>query len=462
MKKRAGFLLALLLAGGAGGVSAASLKMDDFAYGMPLQMDGDGAIYSLPMPAEVYRRTLRADLGDMRVFNGQGEVVPHMLQREPRQQSLAARQMEGKLYPLPTSESQPDNEELHIAIGKDGTLIDFYGGRLPLQGAGSGEYYLLDASEADAVVERLYLRWDALAEPLLTQVTVHGSDDLNHWQLLVDKSTIAELNHQGLQLEQHYLALPVRRMKYYRIHWQPGSKGIALRSVELWLRPVHTPLPGEMQTVLSRGEADRDGSYYFTLGGHFPVTGVRLQMPQRNTAVRATLYSRADKALPWQRRYQGLLYDLEREGQRLRSEPVSLPSLSHSLWRLEVPPSGGGLGRGLPQLELEWHPQRLLFVARGEMPYTLAFGRQLTEGDGATIDPLLLRIDADEAEAGFIKSARAGQWFELGGKARLQAAPPPLPWKKWLLWVVLLSGVLVLALMVRSLYRQMRRDESRL
>ena len=457
MIKGMGFIAALLLVATA---SAAPLQMDDFAYGIPLQVDGDGAIYSLPMPAEVYRRALRTDLGDLRVFNGHGEVVPHLLQRESLRQPLAPRRIAAKLYPLPTQGSEPADEELHIAIDKDGTLIDFYGGRLPLQGAGSGEYYLLDASEADAPVERLHLQWAAVTEPLLAQVSVYGSDDLNHWQSLVNKRTIAALHHQGFQLEQHSLTLPARRMKYYRIHWPPGSKGVPLRQVELELHAEDAPLPGEKTLLLPQGEASHEGDYYFSLDGHFPISGISLLMPQRNTAVRASLYSRSDDTAPWQRRYQGLFYDLEREGHRLRSESLSLPALSHAEWRLEVPQSGGGLGSGLPQLELEWHPQRLLFVARGETPFTLAFGRQQTEADAVAIDPLLRRIGDDETQTRFIKSARADQWFELGGKARLSPAPPPLPWQKWLLWAVLLVGVLILVLMVRSLYRQMRRDET--
>ncbi len=448
---------ALLLAATA---SAAPLQMDDFAYGIPLQVDGDGAIYSLPMPAEVYRRALRADLGDLRVFNGHGEVVPHLLQRESRKPPLAPRRIAAKLYPLPTQGSEPAEEELHIAIDKDGTLIDFYGGNLPLQGAGSGEYYLLDTSGAESPVERLHLQWEAVSEPLLTQVSVYGSDDLSHWQPLVNKSTIAALHHQGFKLEQHSLELPPREMKYYRIHWPPGSKGVPLRQVELELRAENAPLPGEKMVVQPLGEADHEGNYYFTLDGHFPISGVSLLMPQRNTVVRATLYSRSDDSVPWQRRYQGLFYDLEREGHRLRSEPAKLSALSHTQWRLEVPQSGGGLGRGLPQLELEWHPQRLLFVARGESPFTLAFGRQQTEADAVAIDPLLRRIGDDETQTRFIKSAQAEQWFELGGEARLRPAPPPLPWQKWLLWAVLLGGVGMLALMVSSLYRQMRRDST--
>jgi hypothetical protein len=45
----------------------------------------------------------------------------------------------------------------------------------------------------------------------------------------------------------------------------------------------------------------------------------------------------------------------------------------------------------------------------------------------------------------------------LGGEQQLQPAPPPLPWKKWLLWSVLVAGVLAMLGMARGLYRQMNR-----
>jgi hypothetical protein len=438
------------------------LKMNDFAYGIPLQVDGDGAIYSLPLPAEVYRRAVRADLGDLRVFNGNGEVVPHLLQRELRSRPAPPRRLAARLYPLPASEGAPGAEELHIAIDREGTLIDFYGGRLPLEGAGAGEYYLLDAGEVEGAVASLHLQWAPVAAPLLTQVTVYGSDDLNHWQLLVEKRTIAALTHQGFALQHASLELPARRMRYYRLHWPPGSQGVSLSGVELALRPEQVTPPGEWQSVTPLDEdngGSEEGEYEFRLDGHFPVSRVQLRLPQRNSVVQATLYSRADDDAPWQRRHQGLFYELEREGQTLRNEPLELAPFSHPQWRLVVAPGGGGVGRGIPQLELEWHPQSLFFVARGEMPFTLAFGRQQTEAPGALIDPLLRRLDRDEGPARFIKSAQAGAWFELGGEARLRPPPPPLPWQKWLLWALLLGGVGVLAVMVRSLWRQLRHDE---
>lgn len=429
MMKRLVLLITLVMANNA---QAQPFNMDDFAYGIPLQVDGDGAIYSLPLPIEVYRRTLHADLGDMRIFNGHGEVVPHMLQREPQTLQQQPQRIEAKLYPLPALPDKPSDEEVHVATGEGDTLIDFYAGRLPLEGAGSGEYYLLDASEVAADVGHLHLEWDEVNEPLFAQVTVHGSDDLNHWQLLVEKRTVASLQHQGIALLKQSLELPLRKMKYYRIHWPPGSKGVTLQRVEFSLRAQRERQVGDKLHIQPHSTHSQKGVYEFTLDGHYPVSRVGLVMPHSNTVVRARLLSRADEAQAWQLRHQGLFYDLQREGHKLRSEPVPLTLLRHPHWRLEVVSNGGGLGSGVPQLEVEWQPDRLLFIARGEMPFTLAFGRSGAAADKTVMDPMLRRIDTDQAR--FIKSAQAGQWFELGGESRLRPLPGALPWQKWLLW----------------------------
>jgi hypothetical protein len=55
-----------------------------------------------------------------------------------------------------------------------------------------------------------------------------------------------------------------------------------------------------------------------------------------------------------------------------------------------------------------------------------------------------------------IKRAVVGKRIELGGEQALQPAPRGLPWKKLLLWGVLLLGVGVLAFMARSLVQEMK------
>jgi hypothetical protein len=54
-----------------------------------------------------------------------------------------------------------------------------------------------------------------------------------------------------------------------------------------------------------------------------------------------------------------------------------------------------------------------------------------------------------------IQSANTGAQVTLGGEARVQVPAPPLPWKKWLLWTILVSAVLTLAMMAYRLLKQM-------
>ena len=77
-------LLALLLAPV---LSVAAEQPQDFAFGLPVEVDGSEALYEVEIPASVYQGTTRADLGDLRVFNGDGEPVPFAL--EPRQPQRA-------------------------------------------------------------------------------------------------------------------------------------------------------------------------------------------------------------------------------------------------------------------------------------------------------------------------------------------------------------------------------------
>ncbi len=54
----------------------------------------------------------------------------------------------------------------------------------------------------------------------------------------------------------------------------------------------------------------------------------------------------------------------------------------------------------------------------------------------------------------------SGSKVTLGGDKALQIPLPPIPWKKWLLWGVLVAGVVLLAAMTWKLAMQMNRTIS--
>lgn len=55
-----------------------------FAYGLELAISGSNPFHELELPLEVYQNVTRTDLGDIRVFNGNDDIVPHLLRKPTR------------------------------------------------------------------------------------------------------------------------------------------------------------------------------------------------------------------------------------------------------------------------------------------------------------------------------------------------------------------------------------------
>jgi len=90
----------------------------DFAYGLPVKFEGDEAFYQVELPAAVYQGVARRDLGDLRVFNGAGEVVPHAL--KPRELAGKTPSPPAKLATFPLKgEEAAGVEALELRVQKD-------------------------------------------------------------------------------------------------------------------------------------------------------------------------------------------------------------------------------------------------------------------------------------------------------------------------------------------------------
>jgi hypothetical protein len=72
---------ALLLAVASTVAGAADPTPQDFAYGQSIITTEAATGYRVALPLEVYRTAVRADLGDLRIFNAGGEIVPYALRR---------------------------------------------------------------------------------------------------------------------------------------------------------------------------------------------------------------------------------------------------------------------------------------------------------------------------------------------------------------------------------------------
>lgn len=121
-----------------------------------------------------------------------------------------------------------------------------------------------------------------------------------------------------------------------------------------------------------------------------------------------------------------------------------------------------GAGNKVLTIQLGWQPSELFFIGRGTAPYLLAFGSgKLAQLETNPHDGMLLQTINIESSAQVIGPAKVGKRLTLGGQLALQIPAKPTPWKKWLLWTVLVLGVGLLAFMARSLTKEMKKAEKK-
>jgi hypothetical protein len=445
---------------------AAAEQPGDFAYGLALQTSGSGAFYQLEVPRGVYEGVARADLGDVRVFNGAGEVVPHAF----RPRVTAVRQILPPaaitLFPIHTdSPAGVEGVELRLERRGERTVIDLLspGGKPP--GGARLAGYLADARAVDAPIRAIALRLPAHTEQVVARVTLEASDDLRRWDTLASGAPVVRLSSGDERLEQLRIEMVPRRAKYLRVSWPGRSEAVALAGLEVEVGEATVEAPRQWSQVTAAAVKDRPGEYELDLGGLFPVDRLRLRLPQPNTVASFEVLARARPADPWHRVTTAVAYRLLREGDELTSADVEIGLTSDRYWLLKVDQRGGGIGEGALAVGAGWVPHRLVFAARGAGPFQLAYGRRdarpaafeiATLVPGYTSEEELEQRRAPTASSTVtIGTAQAGAApHRLGGDAVLRGRRD---WKRWALWGSLGLGVVVLGWMALRLGRQMSR-----
>ena len=434
------------------------LKPQDFAYAVPLQFEGQDALYQATLPPSVYQKTMRSDLGDLRVFNAQGEVVPHMLQQPER--SYTSQPIFSKLvfFPLQGAEKTGlDQLSVRIKRNTAGALIDIGSNAKPAaQTTLSG--YLLDASALKQSIQALDLDWNSGKDSFVGTLNIESSDDLKRWRSVVHGAPLASMQFGGHSLLQKRVEFPALQAKYIRLSWPQQQAPLKLTSINAELAAARIDAPLSWQSVTGNLVTDKAGEYQFDLGAHLPLQRVRVELPQMNTLVQAALFSRAGETESWRPVNNVVLYKLRHANQNLNNPDIMLSS-NHRYWLLRVEQKNGGIGSGMPEMQGGWQPHQLQFVTRGAAPFQLAYGS--SEIKPAEFKMQNLLPGGEDKPALKIQPAQTGAQITLGGEARLSAPPLPLPWKKWSLWAVLGVAVILLGWMAYRLVKQMESNDSK-
>ncbi len=387
----------------------------------------------------------QADLSDVRVFNAAGEPQAYALSRQSAQRTERRDVADVKWFPLYAADTRESVPNVLMKSTAEGTLLEVLpskAGQQVLRG------WVLDASAIKAPLQQLSLDWRREQDGF-QRFSIEASDDLQHWQSWGD-GQVARLSFADERVEQHDVSLPGQSARYLRLVWQ-GQPAPQLTSAKLVSASSSSlPLPLVWSQPLS-GARLKAGEYTWQLPTGLPVERVRVELKQPNTLAPVTLAGRRDAHQAWQPLSNGLLYRLTQNGQDVVQDELQLPGQAVAELKLQVDERGGGLGIEAPALRFAVRATQLVFLARGEPPFTLALGNGSVKAANLPLSTLIPDYSAERLKT-------LGQATVTGAVVVKPSVVAPLPevggdWKKLGLWAVLLLGVAALGAMAYSLLR---------
>ncbi|WP_445577352.1 DUF3999 domain-containing protein [Pseudomonas sp. E141] len=422
----------------------------DFAHQVPLALSGEGPWYRLALPLEIQLQARQTDLSDLRVFNAAGQAQAYALVRETAR-SREHSTTDVKWFPL--YNAADDNERapsVRVQSSANGTLVQVQPSSRLEAGEEELRGWLLDASAIKAPLQQLILDWTSERDGF-QRFTIEASDDLQHWQAW-GEGQVARLTFADERVEQHEVSLPGQPARYLRLLWESPSSAPVLTSAQLQSGSRESlPLPLVWSQPLA-GSTTKAGQYTWQLPMGLNVEQVQVELSQANSLAPVTLAGRRESSQPWQSLGSGLLYRLTQNGQDVLQNQLQLSGQTVQQLKLTVDERGGGLGAQAPALRFAVRPTQVVFLARGEGPYSLALGNATAKA--ASLPLATLVPDYKPSRLATLGTAT------LSGAATstpVTAATPATVetnWKKIGLWAVLLISVLVLAAMALSLLRK--------
>lgn len=442
----------------------------DFARGYYLEIEGHGAIYSLHLPDDLYFTVRDSSFRDVAVFNGAGEPIAHEIRRVEVDSAGKRSKSAVSFFPLTARGDGVAAGELGMRVERNnsGTIISV---EAPLITEGEVQYgeklegYLLDLSTIDHQISQLEFFWRRAEQTASTlmRVNLYESSELQNWRRVVSGATLADLVYGNQRIEKRIVQFARQPKRYVKMNWSHGGQPIRLEKVFCYSRAIVSPtrrkwfsLPGGKN---QQGEITEQ---LFESPYRISVNSLAVDFSLHNSLAKFTVESRGEGQEMWRKRCEQVFYRLSVDDVVLENEPCAFAPTDDVHWRLTAygPSSTNILKKGNLSLKLGWSPTELIFLAQGEPPFLLAYGSGRVAASSVQAASVNLTTAIPDISLEQVKgTVHLGKKVTLGGEYALHPPAVGRPWKKWLLWGVLLIGVAILAFMVRRLVGEIQQRD---
>ncbi|MDO4708641.1 MAG: DUF3999 family protein [Pseudomonadota bacterium] len=404
-------------------------------------IDKKAKAYRVELGEAVYRHARDIALRDVAVIDADGRPVPAMLFAADAPTAQAPGQQPLRWFALPKAPAA--TLDMMSERDESGQLLRIRTREVRRADA-DGDSWLVDMSPLPVKPEALLLQFAPEAQ-FSASMRVEGSDDLKSWAILHDKIAVLQLQQGDARMVQTRIAL-AGQARYLRLTLQ-GAEAV-LQAVLAELPAAHVEPERAWQRYQSKPDQERL-SFEFEVDGRQPFDRVDVILPGSALA-RFRLESRDSPQQPWQHRAgPWMQYQL---GEEARSAAQQFAPLRQRYWRLIADRPL----HDMPQLQLGWRPEVLIFVATGKPPYRLVAGSATQQRQDAPVADVLAQMRGNYGTQWRPAMAEVSGEGEIADSNALTVARDNKP---LLLWVILIVAVLLIGGFAVSLLKAQRTDE---
>jgi len=441
-------LYAFLLLSLLGPVRAAT-SQQDYAYQALLSETGQ-SLQRLELPIDVILALTRSDLGDLAVFNLNGKPLPHAVMRTPetvtelslmlpfhefdrflQQHSKTITTREQNQQANSLSELQTTETIAIQSVRKDYLIELSVGGKTP-------DY------------DRIELKWVHEPASQLLEVRVEVGNELDKLRVIKPRKSLT--NHESEDLNWRSIQSIPGNQKYMRLTPVNEVTRFELQNVSGYYRqskeaPVLTTL---FDPEVSEEEAGRFYSFKFPSAVY--ADAIRIVPGETNSVLSGDLYATWGNTETRKRIKNSFRQHNINADDIKPSKPIKLGRRTYkNIWftsREELSEA--------PRVELIYPQYELIFLGDDNGPYTLAWGNHESTSRANDLTAILEGNLQQAQQRGIL--VRLGSIEESGGPSRL-SPQPALPWKKWLLWSLLILAAIITGRMAFKLYNEMNNPQ---
>jgi hypothetical protein len=424
-------------------LQAQSPRPEDFA-GYLVLSGKPGVLLRFELPEEVYRGLERPDRGDLRVFDAAGALVPFLVRKIPPEE-FTPEPAELPFFPWNGGEEKALPKGMDIEINTSGGVVRIKN-RNPEPGR--SPVYLADLSGLAQAPGSLRLSLDHRGNYFNTPVSLDGGREPGDWRAFSKRQILAWYGNSGANRDT--LELPAGEGSPYLLIAMEGNAP-PLTGILAFFNPLKVPAPRRESSWA--GEKSGDGKFVrYRVEGYYPEANIDFAL-QEPDSIPVTVRSRFDEGEDWIFQGRETLFLFRADGGAddqapgranslpQKSGPLEISTLA-PLWELEA--AGELSFTQVPRCVVTWTPEELVFLARGEGPWTLRYGNPgaapLSEPplDGAALSP------GEDLPRAF------PAW--PGGYEKRAASPAAKgEYGRWILWGVLVLGVVILSVLALSI-----------